>query len=91
MEEQDNERHGVVRKKLRVGRLLAFLVLFWRIGRMFFLGQWLYAICSPPKIPVVAADDDMVFDKTLNKRLNVLILVLMMETMNIRTLPNVQM
>ena len=75
MEEQDNERHGVVRKKLRVGRLLAFLVLFFgALVGCFFLGQWLYAICSPPKIPVVAADDDMVFDKTLNKRLNVLIL-----------------
>ncbi len=75
MEEQDNERHGVVRKKLRVGRLIAFLVIFLgALAGCFFLGQWLYAIFSPPKIPVVAADDDMVFDETLNKRLNVLIL-----------------
>ena len=75
MDEQDNERHGVVRKKLRVGRLIAFLVIFFgALVGCFFLGQWLYSIFSPPKVPVVAADDAMIFDETLNKRLNILIL-----------------
>lgn len=75
MDEQENERRVVIGRKLRVGRLSAFVILF--LGALvgcFFLGEWLYGIFSPPKVPIVAADEDMTSDETLNKRLNVLIL-----------------
>ena len=75
MDEQENERRVVIGRKLRVGRLIAFVILF--LGALvgcFFLGEWLYGIFSPPKVPIVAADEDMTSDETLNKRLNVLIL-----------------
>lgn len=75
MDEQENERRVVIGRKLRIGRLIAFVILF--LGALvgcFFLGEWLYGIFSPPKVPIVAADEDMTSDETLNKRLNVLIL-----------------
>lgn len=75
MDEQENERRVVIGRKLRIGRLIAFVILF--LGALvgcFFLGEWLYGIFSPPKVPIVAADEDMTYDETLNKRLNVLIL-----------------
>ena len=76
MDEQENERRAVPpRRKLRVGRLIAFLILFFgALAGCFFLGQWLYGIFSPPKVPVIAADEEISLDETLNKRINVLIM-----------------
>lgn len=75
MNEPENEKRVVVRRKLRVGRLIAVVILF--LGTLigcFFLGQWLYGLLTPPKVPVVAADEEIAIDETLNKRLNILIL-----------------
>jgi LCP family protein required for cell wall assembly len=75
MNEPENEKRVVVRRKLRVGRLIAVVILF--LGTLigcFFLGQWLYGLFTPPKVPVVAADEEIAIDETLNKRLNILIL-----------------
>ena len=76
MDEQENERRAVPpRRKLRVGRLIAFLILFFgALTGCFFLGQWLYGIFSPPKVPVIAADEEISLDETLNKRINVLVM-----------------
>lgn len=76
MDEQENERRAVPpRRKLRVGRLIAFLILFFgALAGCFFLGQWLYELFSPPKVPVIAADEEISLDETLNKRINVLIM-----------------
>lgn len=76
MDEQENERRAVPpMRKLRVGRLIAFLILFFgALAGCFFLGQWLYELCSPPKVPIIAADEEIRLDETLNKRINVLIM-----------------
>ncbi|HIU64785.1 MAG TPA: LCP family protein [Candidatus Avacidaminococcus intestinavium] len=63
------------RRKIRVGRLILLIILFVAIlTGCFFLGQALYNFFSPKPVPIVAADENIATDETLNKRINILIM-----------------
>ncbi len=78
MEEQDNGQGNRrrVRRKLRWGRLLLFLLLIGAFGTgIFWCSVWLYDnIINPPQAQIAAADDSIRQDEKLNERINVLLL-----------------
>ncbi len=78
MEEQDNEQGNRrrVKRKLRWGRLLFFLLLIGAFGTgIFWCSVWLYDnIINPPQAQIAAADDSIRQDEKLNERINVLLL-----------------
>lgn len=74
MNENENEQPRR-RRKLKVGRLIVIVILLAAaLTGCFFLGEWLYNFFSPPKVPIVAADESIAADETLNKRINILIM-----------------
>ena len=63
------------KRRLRWGRLIGFLVaLVIILGAMLAAGTWVYHRYFAPKVPVVAANDEIGNDELLNKRINVLIM-----------------
>jgi len=74
-EQATPNKHKGKRRRLRVGRLLFILVImFALLGSCFVAGQMAYKALFAPKVPVVAATEEIGKDETLNKRINVLLL-----------------
>ena len=74
-----NEELGKTPKKfkrrIRWGRLLLFIIIsIALVAGSFFLGRMAFRILFAPKVPVVAATEDIGTDEILNKRINVLLL-----------------
>lgn len=79
MEEQTNgqqEHPRRVKRKLRWGRLLCFLLLIGLFGTgLFWCSVWIYDnLINPPQAQIAAADDSIRQNEKLNERINVLLL-----------------
>ena len=79
MEDNNNEQQTPphrVRRKLRWGRLLCFVILLGVMGAALFFGTvWVYNhFINPPHAAVAAADDKIREDEKLNERINILLL-----------------
>ncbi len=77
MTNQEIPRPHKVKRRLRVGRLLAFLVIgVCIVVGCFMAGVFAYAALFKRTAPAktTAASEDMINDETLNKRINVLLL-----------------
>lgn len=74
-DEELGERPKKIKRRVRWGRLFLFIViLFAIVAGCFFLGKIAFKTFFAPKVPVVAATEDIGKDKTLNRRINVLLL-----------------
>lgn len=78
-ENKENQELGVkrhVRRKIRWGRLLSFLVFMGGLCYgLFWLGVWVYdTFISPPKVSIVAANEKIRENEQLNERINILLL-----------------
>ncbi len=79
MDENTNEQQTPphrVRRRLRWGRLLCFVVLLgFMVAALFFGTVWAYNnFINPPHAAVAAADDKIREDEKLNERINILLL-----------------
>ncbi len=79
MDENTNEQQTPphrVRRRLRWGRLLCFIVLLgFMVAALFFGTVWVYNnFINPPHAAVAAADDKIREDEKLNERINILLL-----------------
>ncbi|WP_405379486.1 LCP family protein [Phascolarctobacterium sp.] len=76
MEKENNEHHRKVRRKLRWGRLLCFLILVGLVGfGVFWSSVWVYDnLINPPQANIAAADENIRKDEKLNERINILLL-----------------
>ncbi len=79
MDENTNEQQTPphrVRRRLRWGRLLCFVVLLgFMVTALFFGTVWAYNnFINPPHAAVAAADDKIREDEKLNERINILLL-----------------
>jgi LCP family protein required for cell wall assembly len=74
MTETQTPKHPV-KRRLRVGRLLLFIIITLAVlAGCFIGGQLAYNAFFKPKAPVVAATEEIGKDEVLNKRINVLLL-----------------
>ena len=76
MEKENKEHHRKVRRKLRWGRLLCFLILVGLVGfGVFWSSVWVYDnLINPPQANIAAADENIRKDEKLNERINILLL-----------------
>ena len=74
-DEELEESPKKFKRRVRWGRLFLFIAIILAIvAGCFFLGKFAFKTFFAPKVPVVAATEDIGKDATLNRRINVLLL-----------------